>query len=392
MLSRIDLNQNSPVNHFELSIKEHDEKFILVDSPTIDTAFLIIRLVNYINGENIQYLFKTDDNGRHLVTFDPHLESLLKYPMDLCGLADSNLTSEHIDVLFKAFWATVTPYILDEEIYILWKAGANRIFHVYDEDTGELKSTKTAAELKNALVYEISELVNTPEFKGIQYDRAEKSKNQHESATKLVKRLRSLFSKLLVLRIDFCFKTENYDDISIDEIRAYFAQLIKRFHYAKALPNIVGYCWKLEFGQQKGYHYHCIFFMDGNKYQNDAYYSEVIGQYWAKMTQNKGYYYNCHRSKVKYRNLAIGMAHHDNQEFFDNLDQVLLYICKQDQFLIDKRLLPGEIRVFQTSNPPKQRKPIGRPRKENTVTAGTRTITVSAPRKNKSVLPASKTK
>jgi hypothetical protein len=132
--------------------------------------------------------------------------------------------------------------------------------------------------------------------------------------------------------------------------------------------------------------------MDGNKYQNDAYYSEVIGQYWAKMTQNKGYYYNCHRSKVKYRNLAIGMAHHDNQEFFDNLDQVLLYICKQDQFLIDKRLLPGEIRVFQTSNPPKQRKPIGRPRKENTVTAGTRTITVSAPRKNKSVLPASKTK
>lgn len=57
-----------------------------------------------------------------------------------------------------------------------------------------------------------------------------------------------------------------------------------------------------------------------------------------------------------------GVAHHDDQSFFDNLDQVLLYICKQDQFLIDKRLLTPKLRVFGTSQRPAEAKTVGRPR------------------------------
>lgn len=365
MLKKIELNQKSPVNHFELSIIEDKKsnRFILVENPVIDTAFNMITTVNYIQSESIQGLYKMNDVGRCIRAYDPALGQYLNHHYAIKELVMSNYESEHCRVFIKAFQKVVSPFINDHDIHLFWNAQVNRPFEVYDEDTGELKSSKTTAQLKNSLVHEISELVNSSDFKKVQYVRAEKSKNQYERATKLTQKLRNVFSKLLVLRIDFCWKTLPEEDLSFDEFKAYFTQLLKRFHYDKNLPNIVGYLWKLEFGQQKGYHYHCIFYMDGNKFQNDAYYSEKIGQFWNNLTQDKGYYHNCHRSKVKYRNLAIGMAHHEDQVFFDNLDQVLLYICKQDQFLIDKRLIERETRVFQTSKLPNKQKTIGRPRK-----------------------------
>ena len=217
---------------------------------------------------------------------------------------------------------------------------------------------------------EICNQVNTKEFKATQYARADRSKKQYKRANKLTKHLRDRLSKLLVMRIDLCWKALIQDDVTFNQMKVYFSQMLKRFHHDKNLPNIVGYIWKLEFGQKKGYHYHCIFFMDGNKFQSDSHYAEVIGQYWSKLTLDKGYYFNCHRDKIKYRHLAIGMAHHDDQTFFDNLDQVLLYICKQDQFLIDKRLLTRKLHVFGTSQPPKANT-LGRPRKFKTASKPT---------------------
>ncbi|WEH93381.1 inovirus-type Gp2 protein [Acinetobacter soli] len=34
---------------------------------------------------------------------------------------------------------------------------------------------------------------------------------------------------------------------------------------------MVGYIWKLEYGIKKGYHYHFIFFMDGNIHKKETF-------------------------------------------------------------------------------------------------------------------------
>lgn len=357
----ITINADRPVNQIELSIVQGNDTYVIVENPLIDSCFSCINTVRYIHNESIQSVFKVNDDGTCVRTDDKGLALYLKHPYSLKDLAGSNYECEHTKVFLKAFQNAVSPFIYDGDIPYLWRSEPNRLFYVYDEESGQLKSSMTTAQLKNALVMEIYILTNMPDFKSALYARLDKSKRQYKRARKLVQALRDTFSKVLVIRIDFCWKASIEDDSTFNEMKANFAQLLKSFHHSKDLPNIVGYLWKLEFGEKKGYHFHCIFFMDGNKFQSDTHYSEMIGQRWTEITLGKGYYFNCHRDKIKYRHLAIGMARHSDQTFFDNLDQVLVYICKQDQFLIDKRLL-GSVHTFGTSKCTKHPKTVGRPR------------------------------
>lgn len=362
MKKKLKVDQPYPANMIEmLTVQKNGQIYPINDAET-ETLFAAIHVVNHIQSESTLQLYNVDSDGRSISTYDRVLKMHLKGIRTLF-IPDSNYFCEHLQVLKQAFKVTIAPFIIHDDELSLWRAEPNHIFSTYDDETEEILSSKTTAELKNAFIYQAYILINKPEFKKAQEIRADRSKHQYDRSYQLVQRLRCKFSKLLLIRIDFCWKARIQDDSTFAEMKAYFAQMLKNFHHDKDLPNIVGYLWKLEFGQQKGYHFHCIFFMDGNKFQSDAYYAEVIGQYWSKITLDKGYYFNCNRDKIKYRNLAIGMAHHDDQSFFDNLDQVLLYICKQDQFLIDKRLLTPKLRVFGTSQRLAEAKTVGRPRK-----------------------------
>lgn len=362
MEQQIDIDQDYPPNLVELTIKQCDGKFILEENPVVLSVFSMISAVNHIERETLNHLFKLNNEGLSLKTYNTSIDLFLRGISSIEQVSKSNYHCEHSIIFKQAYDAVVAPCIHSDDEPSFWKAPPNHRFVVFDEETGKPKSSHTTAQLKNELIRELLIHIDSSVFQKAKANRADRSKNQYDSSYKLVQRLRSKFSKLLVVRIDFCWKAQIQDDSTFAEMKAYFAQMLKNFHHDKDLPNIVGYLWKLEFGQQKGYHFHCIFFMDGNKFQSDAYYAEVIGQYWSKLTLDRGYYFNCNRDKIKYRNLAIGMAHHDDQSFFDNLDQVLLYICKQDQFLIDKRLLTPKLRVFGTSQRPAEAKTVGRPR------------------------------
>lgn len=370
MEPKIDIDQNYPSNLLELTSEQCNAKFILKENPVVSSIFNMILSINQIERESLEYLFKLNNEGLSLKTYDTSIDLFLKGICSIEQVSKSNYHCEHSIIFKQAYDLAVAPHIHPDDELSFWKAPPNRTFMVLDEQTGQLKSSHTTAQLKNALIREIFIRIDSPIFKAGQYARSERSKHQYERSCEHLHSLRGRFSKLLVLRIDFCWKAQIQDDVTFKQMKAYFAQMRKRFHHDKNLPNIVGYIWKLEFGQKKGYHYHCIFFMDGNKFQSDSHYAEVIGQYWSKLTNDKGYYFNCHRDKIKYRHLAIGMAHHDDQTFFDNLDQVLLYICKQDQFLIDKRLLTRKLHVFGTSQPPKANT-LGRPRKFKTASKPT---------------------
>ncbi len=362
MEPQINIEQNYPSNVLELTSEQCNGKFTLKENPVVSSMFSMIFAINQIERESLEYLFKLNNEGLSLKTYDTSLDLFLKGIYSIEQVSQSNYHCEHSVIFKQAYDAVVAPHIHPNDETLFWNALPNYRFVVLDEETGNPKSSHTTAQLKNELIREIFIRIDSPIFKAAQNARAEKAKHQYKRAVKLIQCLRKLFSKLLVIRIDLCWKHLIQDNLTFDEMRAYFAQLLKRFHYDKNLPNIAGYIWKLEFGQHKGYHYHCLFFMDGNKFQRDTHYAEVIGQYWSQLTGNKGYYFNCHRDKIKYRNLAISMAHHDDQTFFDNLDQVLLYICKQDQFLIDQRLLTQKLRVFQTSKLPRKTGSVGRPR------------------------------
>lgn len=219
--------------------------------------------------------------------------------------------------------------------------------------------------------------------KEIQQKRKAISKNKQS----LLRYIESLFeyrSRLLVLRMDFSYQKDaggfftTSDDQRIDlifgaknkdllekwsiEVREQRNQLIKKLK-KKYKKDLVGYVWKLEYGADKAFHYHMIFFLDESKHHQDIKIAESIGEMWKhEITNEKGIYWNCNAKKKhfeKRNRIATGKIKHDDQELRENLNIMASYLTKPDYFV--KLTLSDGARTFGKGSKPKKIK-AGRPR------------------------------
>lgn len=219
--------------------------------------------------------------------------------------------------------------------------------------------------------------------KEIQQKRKAISKNKQS----LLRYIESLFeyrSRLLVLRIDFSYQKDaggfftTSDDQRIDlifgakhkdllekwsiEVREQRNQLIKKLK-KKYKKDLVGYVWKLEYGADKAFHYHMIFFLDESKHHQDIRIAESIGEMWKhEVTNEKGIYWNCNAKKKQFeknRRIATGKIKHDDKELRENLNIMASYLTKPDYFV--KLTLSDGARTFGKGSKPRKIK-AGRPR------------------------------
>ena len=204
---------------------------------------------------------------------------------------------------------------------------------------------------------------NDEDYKKAIQLRKDKSLNQNKKAKGLIRKLINKFSKLTVIRIDFSINRKF--KITLELLKAYLSIFLKKLHSPNdKVPPIVGFIWKLEYGIKKGYHYHFIFFMNGNLNDSDTFYADQLCKLWMSITQNKGYYYSCNHNKTAYKKLALGILVHDDHEKIETLYSVVDYITKADQFIIEKTL--KNHRTFGYSTRKLEKSKAGRPRKIST--------------------------
>jgi hypothetical protein len=116
----------------------------------------------------------------------------------------------------------------------------------------------------------------------------------------------------------------------------------------------------------KGYHYHLLIFLNGSDTQKDVYRGLLMGQYWIYLTREKGIFHIGNFKKryfEKHGLLGIGMISYFEKNKRKNLDTILRYFFKSDQYLKEKPFKgtrtcgKGEIASLNRTN-------IGRPRKK----------------------------
>jgi Inovirus Gp2 len=224
-------------------------------------------------------------------------------------------------------------------------------------------------EALNACIESIRQTVRTKEFSAAIKTRQRGANKNHKSLLDYIDSLFVCHSRMLVLRIDFGYKTRSLPgkdvqtSVDFPEIKEQHNLLIKHLKTKMFKDSFLGFASKFEYGWAKGYHFHSLIFLHGSQVREDIGLAKMIGDYWNDtLTKGKGLYYNCNARKEKYLHLGVGMMNYSDDGLISNLKEyVAPYLNKTDYFI--KLITPDKSRAFIKGNmiKPKAKKR-GRPR------------------------------
>ena len=144
------------------------------------------------------------------------------------------------------------------------------------------------------------------------------------------------YSKVLVVRLDLCFNDAYAHQLQQPHIKDYIAKLRNYSRCNSIFNHMLTYVMKLEYGAQKGWHLHAVFFFDGSKVCKASYKAMQIGNYWVNtiVGNNLAYYFNCHQRE--YEQIGIGMVEYHESDKRRILNDVVTYLCKSDEMTLSQ--------------------------------------------------------
>lgn len=178
-----------------------------------------------------------------------------------------------------------------------------------------------------------------------------------KSCKRLLRMMRDRYSKLLVLRLDLEYFSEfcpgsgfRGQAMTLKQAQAHRDRFLDYLRKGPYATHLAGYMWKLEYGLEKGHHFHMAIFFDGQRVVRDIILADILGKYWQEtVTGSKGMFFNCNKKKEAYERCGIGMVNRGDDEKWSALADALRYLTKVDLYL---RFRPdGRARTFGTGGP-----------------------------------------
>lgn len=334
---------------------ENDPHFLNEDQ-SIKLIFLCIEIVERINKHDITCLYikkpitsKLDrqvwqENDSQLLTLIKQLtQHFENYKVD-------DYTNEHFNCVIEAF-DILKPHLMDLSIY--WNQ-PNTFIHSLDG------SVITIAGLLNQFCKKLYEQSHSTDFKEAIRARTRRSISHFERGKAYITQLRSENKNLVIVRIDLSLPKEQ-KSIGIDELKEVFASFLQKLRRKSSL-HIKGYIWKLEYGVEKSFHYHCIFFLNAREHTFDIKLAQMIGEIWSSKIGGQNCYFNCHTDQYskRFKCKVLGkIASNDDEKYDVLINVVLRYFCKTDQFIVHKSIMNKK--TFDTGRTLSIRKHLGRP-------------------------------
>jgi hypothetical protein len=354
-------HSDSLVLGHQLEFSEELQAYIFRRNPELEKIFTRIKFVSLIvEKEFIRACRPLGKNNplkimRNRYEYaDKELQELLKQLFRQGFESLDQYDCEHNRVVLQAFNQVLKPiYHADFEFVSL--NDSITITHL-DGTT----RTRLCAEWLDQFIECTYLLTQEKEFKYQQKKRMDRARNQFKSAKKCVDLALEQRSRVLIIRLDLRFaKTQNP---SIDQVKKDLRTFLRHAGRTENL-NILGYIWKLEFGERRGFHYHFIFILDSRDHSQEIKLAQQIGQIWEKVIGVEGTFHNCHFKAVnnQYDKLAIGRLHRHEQQKYQYLLELLRYFAKKDQFILHKNI--GKERTLGTSIGRDTKKAKGRPKR-----------------------------
>ena len=202
--------------------------------------------------------------------------------------------------------------------------------------------------------------------------RTKENKARYEEYCRYIDALFKKRARLMVLRLDLFFQKKYRDNIDVFDMTNKLDHLINNAPNNQLFEFWEGYIAKLEYGIDKGFHWHIIIFFDGSMKNgmSHIYWAKKIGEYWVKITKGRGGYWNVNASvdhHEKWGQCGIGVINRKDADKRKNLKHIVGYLFKETQYFRPKE--GPKVRLFRKGNFPKKSKR-GRPPKASEYNAG----------------------
>lgn len=148
----------------------------------------------------------------------------------------------------------------------------------------------------------------------------------------LIDQLFDDYSKLLVVRLDLYIGNEYAEINTYEYMNAAFDRLRNNMRFNRLFEHYITYTAKLEYGTDRRWHYHVVFFFNGQRIRYDYGLAKSIGNYWINViTDGLGGYHSANMNKGGYRVFAVGMIVHGDSQGKANLKEALKYLVKEEE-------------------------------------------------------------
>lgn len=183
------------------------------------------------------------------------------------------------------------------------------------------------------------------------------SKSLEDYLTELITR----YARLLFVRVDLKYCSDA--KVGIEQFNQDMQRLRHQITGKKScFKHLKGHVWAIEQSHKTGsYHCHLLLIYDGNKKNNGWYAASKVGEKWSKITNEKGYYFNCHDNGRIDRfkqsdNLGIGMIHRNNGIQALKAIKAAKYLTKPDKYNQHPLVKTKGMRTFGHGSLPKPKK------------------------------------
>ena len=196
----------------------------------------------------------------------------------------------------------------------------------------------------NELVSAMRQISSNAEIKKLRSNGITTAKADYNSLLEYQFRLFDVYSRLMIVRVDFGYLKEVARSIPPDD----FLRHLKRFRVSlqrhSVFKYLVGYALKIEHGAERGFHVHGLFFYDGAEVQQDILRGKMIGEHWLSlMSEGMGHYRNRNGNKEQNFYNALGMVEYHERDKRLGLLYLIQYLMKTDSAA---RIMLGNSRTF----------------------------------------------
>ncbi|MFO1251550.1 MAG: inovirus-type Gp2 protein [Inhella sp.] len=323
----------SEVTLQESMLRHHGDAtgiFITVEVDEIRKLAQIDRFVSYIQSdtEALAYSARKDRFGKNigkLTRLGQMCQLLVRGPRFV--RADGIRYSENIELFLRISSNYGFPWIFNsvEQLVQPWMST--------DCDLAKY-SGLAVGEVLNMFAKALQKELKSHSFNQRKADRLAQSERNFRSIKLYTDALFASHKRLLIIRVDLHFQESALAYLTYDDASQYLQRFLNNFRHTRFGCKKVGYIWKLEDGHACGPHVHLLLFLNGAEHQQHAFIAEEIGKYWrGQVAAGVGRYFSCHRSSQSYAFPALGAIDRDDLQKRKNLERVLRYLTKSDQFM-----------------------------------------------------------